>query len=621
MRARRLWSPALAAVVLLVSAAVLMGWPASPAHARFADVSTHWALQPIDRMAQKGVVRGVSDVRFEPDRAVTRLEVVVMLVRLLGLEAQAQATTSLPSAFRSDEVVPAWARGYVAVAVDRGILAGSDLLYFRGAEAARRYEVAVWALRALGAQDEAERLSGTVVPFPDRLDIPVLWWGHVNAAVNRDLMGGRPDGTFGGAAAVTRAEMATILARMDDQVDNALDANEVRGTLKAVVTGATPAVTISRAVGGDVTVTLAEGASVYRDGRAATLSALRLGDTVALLLTTPAASIGAATRTTYVEAASPRSYTSGVIEAVTAGSLTLRLPTGARPAFGIAGADVRLGGFRAAAGSLVPGMPATVEARDDGAVVRVWADALAGEVGGSLAGVEYGDLAYVKLTVSTFLGPRERLFPAASDVTVTRDGTAATLAGLVPGEAAALTLAGGLVTRVVATSTVATVRGTVVSLTIAQQRVLTLADAAGAQTGYVLADNVAVVRANGSAGSLLELSPGQAVTLELRSNRVTKVTLRGFDRYDYVIGTVRHIQGTTVVVEADAGSAAVGVPAGGVATREVRLDTGSVVIRFESSGQGAAVTLIKVGDRVMAAGTYAGGVLTARMLTVIEAAE
>lgn len=591
-RARRLGRLAVAVAVAAVATvpAALAALPApAAAAAPFADVGTHWALQAVDRMALKGIVRGVTDVRFEPDRAVTRLEAVVFLVRLLGLEARAQATTALPASFRSQEVIPAWARGYVAVAVEEGVLAGSDLVYFRGAEPAKRYEVAVLAVRALGAEDEADRLSSEPVPFSDRLDIPVLWWGYVNAAVNRDLMGGRPDGTFGGAAAVTRAEMATLLARMDDQLDTAVDANEVRGTIKAVVTsaGGTPTVTLSRAGAPDVSVALPGSASLYRDGRPATVGSLRLGDAAVAWLTVPAASLaaGGQAAAAYLEATSPPILTSGVIEALGAGTLTLRLPSGSRPLFNIAGADVRLGANRTTAASLAAGMPATIEAREDGKVLRVWADPLAGEVTGKVAGVEFTTGgAYLKLTVATPRGDRERAYPVA------------------------------------ATSTVSTVNGTVVSLTIAEQKTLVVSDASGNQTSFVLADDAVVVRATGAAGSLLELTPGQAVTLEVRTGRVAKVTIRGLERYHYLVGTVRYVQGATLVVDADAGTGAIGVPAGGVVSREVRLDGSSVVVRFDAIGYGAATALVKVGDRVLAAGTFSSGVLTARTLTVVEAA-
>ncbi|MGY5343571.1 immunoglobulin-like domain-containing protein [Paenibacillus glucanolyticus] len=52
----------------------------------FEDVrDNHWAKTVIARMAAKHVINGVDDVRFEPQRALTRAEFAAMLVRLLGM--------------------------------------------------------------------------------------------------------------------------------------------------------------------------------------------------------------------------------------------------------------------------------------------------------------------------------------------------------------------------------------------------------------------------------------------------------------------------------------------------------------------------------------------------------
>ena len=151
---RRILSIALITAMALVVAA--------PALAAFPDTTTHWARQAIDRMNARGVITGYLEGSFRPDRPVTRLEALVMLVRFMGLENQAEATSQIPPSFEDPELVPDWGRGYVAVGVERGILKGADLTDFNGGALVRRGDLAVWLVRALGLESEAQAAADRI---------------------------------------------------------------------------------------------------------------------------------------------------------------------------------------------------------------------------------------------------------------------------------------------------------------------------------------------------------------------------------------------------------------------------------------------------------------------------
>ncbi|MGB9813546.1 MAG: N-acetylmuramoyl-L-alanine amidase [Thermovenabulum sp.] len=51
----------------------------------FKDIEGHWAKSSIERLAQLGIIRGDEQGNFNPDRPITRAEVVVLLDRLLKL--------------------------------------------------------------------------------------------------------------------------------------------------------------------------------------------------------------------------------------------------------------------------------------------------------------------------------------------------------------------------------------------------------------------------------------------------------------------------------------------------------------------------------------------------------
>ncbi|MHB8758165.1 MAG: BsuPI-related putative proteinase inhibitor [Bacillota bacterium] len=85
-----------------------------------------WERPYVAMAVKDGLMSGVIEDGarvFQAHRAGTRLEVAIILVRALGLEAQARADQT-PLTFVDKADIPAWAAGYIAVAVDKGLVTG-----------------------------------------------------------------------------------------------------------------------------------------------------------------------------------------------------------------------------------------------------------------------------------------------------------------------------------------------------------------------------------------------------------------------------------------------------------------------------------------------------------------
>ncbi len=95
-----------------------------------------------------GLFRGVSDTDFDLERAPTRLEALVMLIRVLGKEADALATDG-KHPFTD---VPAWAAPYVCYAYANGLTYGVSETLF-GSDIATATTYLTFMLRALGYSD------------------------------------------------------------------------------------------------------------------------------------------------------------------------------------------------------------------------------------------------------------------------------------------------------------------------------------------------------------------------------------------------------------------------------------------------------------------------------------
>ncbi|WP_248928734.1 S-layer homology domain-containing protein [Paenibacillus hamazuiensis] len=177
----------------------------------FDDIASHWAKADIELLANKLVVDGVSDNKFDADRNITRAEFAALVVRALGL-----STVSAASDF-TDVKSGAWYADAVAAAAQAGIINGYEDKTFRPDAQITREELAAMAVRAMSYADIATTVSADdqaslLKKFKDADDI--VWAkAEIAAAINAGLINGLTDTTLGPDSQATRAQTATILKR------------------------------------------------------------------------------------------------------------------------------------------------------------------------------------------------------------------------------------------------------------------------------------------------------------------------------------------------------------------------------------------------------------------------
>ncbi|BDG61587.1 S-layer homology domain-containing protein [Caldinitratiruptor microaerophilus] len=260
-----------------------------------------WALPGIARMAAFGLMKGVGQGQFQPNRPTTRQEAVVVAVRLMGREDEAKdagrvTARDLAGYFTDANRIADWALPYVLEAVKQEIVPVAEDGLLRPHEPASRLWVSVLLVRALGLEDEAEQAADARLTFRDAAAIPDRYVGYVAVAVRRGLVLGYPDDTFRPNQPVTRAEMALLLTRTDDQLGDLVPArqNTIRGTLKAVDAG--DGVITVEARSGELTLEVASNAAIFVDGKPAELGDLEAGLDVVIALNQDAAVLYLAAR-------------------------------------------------------------------------------------------------------------------------------------------------------------------------------------------------------------------------------------------------------------------------------------------------------------------------------------
>ncbi len=114
----------------------------------FCDVGPElWSYDSIQALVEAGIFsRDDFGEAFNPSLPVTRAEIAMMLVRASELEKEVNKKASLASFV---DPIPAWASGYVTVALNHGLVTGYGDGTFRPAGRATRAEAGLMVLRML----------------------------------------------------------------------------------------------------------------------------------------------------------------------------------------------------------------------------------------------------------------------------------------------------------------------------------------------------------------------------------------------------------------------------------------------------------------------------------------
>jgi hypothetical protein len=119
-----------------------MGMMVVGASASFPDVDSSYHQEAIDVTQAVGIFEGDENGNFNPDNGVTRNEMAVVMVKLLGL-----TTGSSTTPFTD---VPSWAAPYVAACYNNGIIAGTSETTFSGDSTVTAAQAGLMVMKALG---------------------------------------------------------------------------------------------------------------------------------------------------------------------------------------------------------------------------------------------------------------------------------------------------------------------------------------------------------------------------------------------------------------------------------------------------------------------------------------
>ncbi len=167
----------------------------------FTDLNdAEWAREAVEQLAQKGIVNGVGDSRFNPSGIVTREQLAKILC--LGFEYE---ITDKECEF-SDVDAGMWYAPFVSTLNNEGIVKGFDKEIFGVGSSVTRQDMAVMIYRILGEPD-----VDAVLDFNDSVDVSEYAQKAVAYLVEKGIINGFEDNTFRPKDNCTRAQAAKIV--------------------------------------------------------------------------------------------------------------------------------------------------------------------------------------------------------------------------------------------------------------------------------------------------------------------------------------------------------------------------------------------------------------------------
>ncbi|WP_036692249.1 S-layer homology domain-containing protein [Paenibacillus tyrfis] len=179
----------------------------------FKDVENHWGKELVNEMGSRMVVGGVGNGLFEPDRAITRAEFAAIVVKALGLKADAAGASF------SDVKDGDWYSPYIQAAYANGIISGYENGQFGSMDNITREQAMTIVARAmkitgLEADLAVNETSQTLAGFSDAGLISDYAKAGIAASVKAGLVSGRSSSQIAPGDNMSRAEVAAIVQKL-----------------------------------------------------------------------------------------------------------------------------------------------------------------------------------------------------------------------------------------------------------------------------------------------------------------------------------------------------------------------------------------------------------------------
>lgn len=177
----------------------------------FTDLDNHWSRVYVDYCYREGILNGSADasgaLRYRPDDSMTRQEFTSAMIRFLGVDSSAYASTTLP--FDDQAEIASWALNDMKAAYALGLFTGSATggkLYANPTDTITRQE----AMTILGRTQQKGYTEDDLSGFSDAASVASWARSSIAAMVTRGVITGS-NGKLNPTGTVTRGQVAKML--------------------------------------------------------------------------------------------------------------------------------------------------------------------------------------------------------------------------------------------------------------------------------------------------------------------------------------------------------------------------------------------------------------------------
>lgn len=198
----------------------------------FSDLKGHWGKLDVEIMAARGLAAGVGGGKFDPDRPITRAELVTFIMRLVAHSGEELPTVIDETKVSFTDLAPgAWYGGMVRTAARVGLLRSTSGR-FRPNDVATREEMADMLVRVLELLGQPSSDNVPTPPFTDLKQASSWARESIAKAWYKGIMGGMGNGLFAPQGTSTRAQVAAVMVRVLDRLGLLTAIAVEKGTLQ-----------------------------------------------------------------------------------------------------------------------------------------------------------------------------------------------------------------------------------------------------------------------------------------------------------------------------------------------------------------------------------------------------
>ena len=599
---------------VIITLCLIFSCTALPAFAAgtFPDVLSpdhDWAAKQIEEMTDLGIIKGYTDGTFKPDKAITKIEAVILFSRVAGYSNSAYSKIADLAYEKYQYLLQELDiesynsfKREISFLVYKGILDEDEIVSYledgKYQEAFPRKDAAMFIANFMDA--EIERTYSDQLDFADNSTINHSDAGYIAYVVENGFMNGvqTEDGSviFDANGALSRAQVCVLLYRIMEKLDMTIEAGVVNS-----VNPDSGVINLTTADGITKDYAVPSKAKVLIDGNSAAVSSILSNSDIVV--------VRYGREIHFVEAISPESSKtiSGTVQSVVSKDSYTRL------SITLDGTDEVVSYYATSDYKVTTnGVADSISAvkTNDYVVVKllgteiVSIDRVTAEatVQGTVKNINLENPITLSVLVKDELTNSENVFSykLASDVIIRRDGSSVSLREIYAGDKVVLTIKRGVISKLVATSTQGSNSGTITAIKIATQSYLTISSC-GVEKEYHISME-ATYNVGGKTATIYDLRLGNVVKLTLSGSTITKVEQSAESESTSKSGVVSEISTSYYYVEITTDS--------GVEEKVFASKLGNGIgakVIDGTTGKEMNFKNIKKGDHVIATGAYSNG--------------